>query len=53
MGWTVDGAPVGLLWEFPQEGPNDSAAEARVGHETCRLDGDLGADLGLRPMKFR
>ena len=46
MGWTLDGAPVGLLWEFPQEGSNDSAAEAGAGHQACRLDGDLGGDLG-------
>ena len=46
MGWTLDGAPVGLLWEFPQEGSKDSAAEAGAGHQACRLDGDLSRDLG-------
>lgn len=46
MGWILDGAPVGLLWKFSQEGSNDSAAEARVGPQACRMDGDLGRDLG-------
>lgn len=42
----MDGVPVDLLWEFPQEGSNDSAAEAGTGHQACRLDRDLGGDLG-------
>ena len=41
-GWSSSGPALGVS----QEGSNDSAAEAGTGHQACRLDGDLGGDLG-------
>lgn len=45
-GRTLDGVPVGLLWELSQVGLKSSVTEAVVVPWVCSLHGDFGRDLG-------
>ena len=52
MGWTMDGVPVGLLWECPRKGPMTQLQ--RLGRAIRPADWmeTLAETWGVRPMKF-